>query len=195
VRPGLRAEAADEYIDFPNSLRQKIHYERLADSQALLSGRGSAGRPGHDASRPPHERFDAFYHWPCSLLCGHGGSHSVLSASRQMKAGGAGIGSVQGEKYAAVGQHPIWPRDKWLFNSLRPTRHARRATRTLRPWCGTMQYIDENNFSIPWQRHTPGSTEHRGGRDGPASDEMWTIMRRHRHASRPESCKPYSFPV
>jgi benzoyl-CoA reductase/2-hydroxyglutaryl-CoA dehydratase subunit BcrC/BadD/HgdB len=94
--------------------------------------------------------FDAFYH--LALIVTLRGTGIAIEYYKQLLAKmedrvKRGIGAVQGEKYRLLWDNiPIWPRTRWLFNKFASHNACLVADTYTSAWCGSMQYIDENNF-------------------------------------------------
>ena len=144
----------DEYIAFlEQACGKKFDYERLADVGRLSLEGQRLWQAVLDttASRPaPMSAFDAFYH--LALIVTLRGTEEVIEYYKQLLAKmkdrvARGIGAVQGEKYRLLWDNiPIWPRTRWLFNKFASHQACLVADTYTSAWCGTMQYIDENNF-------------------------------------------------
>jgi benzoyl-CoA reductase/2-hydroxyglutaryl-CoA dehydratase subunit BcrC/BadD/HgdB len=101
-------------------------------------------------SPAPMTAFDAFYH--LALIVTLRGTPLVIDYYTQllekMKDRVArGIGAIPNEKYRLLWDNiPIWPRTRWLSEKLASHNACLVADTYTSAWCGTMKYIDENNF-------------------------------------------------
>ncbi len=103
------------------------------------------------ANKPaPMTAFDAFYH--LALIVTLRGTSLVIDyyteLLEKMKDRVArGIGAIPNEKYRLLWDNiPIWPRTRWLSEKLASHNACLVADTYTSAWCGTMKYIDENNF-------------------------------------------------
>jgi benzoyl-CoA reductase/2-hydroxyglutaryl-CoA dehydratase subunit BcrC/BadD/HgdB len=101
-------------------------------------------------SPAPMTAFDAFYH--LALIVTLRGTPLVIDYYKQllekMKDRVArGIGAIPNEKYRLLWDNiPIWPRTRWLSEKLASHDACLVADTYTSAWCGTLKYIDENNF-------------------------------------------------
>ncbi|OPY84091.1 MAG: R-phenyllactate dehydratase subunit alpha precursor [Smithella sp. PtaU1.Bin162] len=103
------------------------------------------------ANRPaPMSAFDAFFH--LALIVTLRGTRDVIDYYSQllikMKDRVArGKGAIPNEKYRLLWDNiPIWPRTRWLSQKFASHDACLVADTYTSAWCGTMKYIDENNF-------------------------------------------------
>jgi len=103
------------------------------------------------ANRPaPMSAFDAFYH--LALIVTLRGTPVVVEYYTQLLAKmkdrvAKGVGAVPNEKYRLLWDNiPIWPRTRWLSQKFAAHDACLVADTYTSAWCGTMKYIDENNF-------------------------------------------------
>lgn len=144
----------DEYIVFlEKACGRRFDYERLAavGKLSLEGQRLWQAVLDTTANRPaPMSAFDAFYH--LALIVTLRGTGIAIDYYKQLLAKmddkvKRGIGAVQGEKYRLLWDNiPIWPRTRWLFNKFASHNACLVADTYTSAWCGSMQYIDENNF-------------------------------------------------
>jgi benzoyl-CoA reductase/2-hydroxyglutaryl-CoA dehydratase subunit BcrC/BadD/HgdB len=102
-------------------------------------------------SKPsPMTAFDAFFHLALIVTL-RGTNLSVeyykgLLAEMQERAK-AGIGAIPNEKYRLLWDNlPIWYRMKWLSKKFAEHDACLVADTYTSAWCGSMEYIDVNNF-------------------------------------------------
>ncbi|MEN6466331.1 MAG: 2-hydroxyacyl-CoA dehydratase [Syntrophaceae bacterium] len=193
----------DEYIAFlEQACGRKFDYDRLAIAGRLsLEGQRlwqavldtTANRPA------PMSAFDAFYHLALIVtLRGTGIANEyyrqLLEKMRDRVK--RGIGAVQGEKYRLLWDNiPIWPRTRWLFNKFASHNACLVADTYTSAWCGSMQYIDEDNF-LDSMAEAYTRIYLNIGVDGMARKVIGMVDKYQAdgivmHSNR--SCKPYSF--
>ena len=102
-------------------------------------------------NRPaPMTAFDAFYH--LALIVTLRGTPLVVDYYTQLLEKmrdrvAKGIGAIPNEKYRLLWDNiPIWPRTRWLSEKLASHNACLVADTYTSAWCGTLKYIDENNF-------------------------------------------------
>jgi bcr-type benzoyl-CoA reductase subunit B len=144
----------DEYIRFLERVcGKKMDHDRMKEVGKLsLEGQRlwqavldtTANRPA------PMSAFDAFYH--LALIVTLRGTPVVVEYYTQLLAKmkdrvAKGIGAVPNEKYRLLWDNiPIWPRTRWLSQKFAAHDACLVADTYTSAWCGTMKYIDENNF-------------------------------------------------
>jgi bcr-type benzoyl-CoA reductase subunit B len=144
----------DEYINFLEKVcGKKMDHDRMKEVGKLsLEGQRlwqavldtTANRPA------PMSAFDAFYH--LALIVTLRGTPVVVEYYTQLLAKmkdrvAKGIGAVPNEKYRLLWDNiPIWPRTRWLSQKFAAHDACLVADTYTSAWCGTMKYIDENNF-------------------------------------------------
>lgn len=144
----------DEYLAFiEEACGRKFDYGRLARVGELSVEAQRLWQKVLDtaAVRPaPLSAFDAFYH--LALIVTLRGTDEAVGYYRQLLAkmedrAARGIGAVQGERYRLLWDNiPIWPRTKWLAGKFAAHKACLVADTYTSAWCGSLQYIDENNF-------------------------------------------------
>jgi bcr-type benzoyl-CoA reductase subunit B len=144
----------DEYIRFLERVcGKKMDHDRMKEVGKLsLEGQRlwqavldtTANRPA------PMSAFDAFYH--LALIVTLRGTPVVVEYYTQLLAKmknrvAKGVGAVPNEKYRLLWDNiPIWPRTRWLSQKFAAHDACLVADTYTSAWCGTMKYIDENNF-------------------------------------------------
>ncbi len=144
----------DEYINFLEKVcGKKMDHDRMKEVGKLsLEGQRlwqavldtTANRPA------PMSAFDAFYH--LALIVTLRGTPVVSEYYTQLLAKmkdrvAKGIGAVPNEKYRLLWDNiPIWPRTRWLSQKFAAHDACLVADTYTSAWCGTIKYIDENNF-------------------------------------------------
>ena len=151
-------------------------------------------------NRPsPLTAFDAFFHLALIVTL-RGTQQAVdyyngLLAEMQERAQ-EGIGAVKNEKYRLLWDNlPIWYRMKWLSDKFAEQEACLVADTYTSAWCGSLKYMDENNFL---DSMAAGYTRIylNIGVDEMARIVMEMVDKYHAdgivmHSNR--SCKPYSF--
>lgn len=144
----------DEYILFlENACGRKMDQDRLKEVGRLsLEGQRlwqavldtTANRPA------PMSAFDAFFH--LALIVTLRGTSEVIDYYSRLLAKmkervAHGRGAIPNEKYRLLWDNiPIWPRTRWLSDKFASHDACLVADTYTSAWCGTMKYIDENNF-------------------------------------------------
>ena len=144
----------DEYIRFLERVcGKKMDHDRMKEVGKLsLEGQRlwqavldtTANRPA------PMSAFDAFYH--LALIVTLRGTPVVVEYYTQLLAKmkdrvAKGVGAVPNEKYRLLWDNiPIWPRTRWLSQKFAAHDACLVADTYTSAWCGTIKYIDENNF-------------------------------------------------
>ncbi len=102
-------------------------------------------------NRPaPMSAFDAFYH--LALIVTLRGTQEAVDYYRQLLARmkervSKGIGAIPDEQYRLLWDNiPIWHRTRWLSEKFASHNACLVADTYTSAWCGSMKYIDENNF-------------------------------------------------
>jgi benzoyl-CoA reductase/2-hydroxyglutaryl-CoA dehydratase subunit BcrC/BadD/HgdB len=144
----------DEYINFLEKVcGKKMDHDRMKEVGKLsLEGQRlwqavldtTANRPA------PMSAFDAFYH--LALIVTLRGTPVVVEYYTQLLAKmkdrvAKGVGAVPNEKYRRLWDNiPIWPRTRWRSQKFAAHDACLVADTYTSAWCGTIKYIDENNF-------------------------------------------------
>lgn len=102
-------------------------------------------------ARPaPLSAFDAFFH--LALIVTLRGTQIAVDYYRQLLAEmqervAQGIGAVADERYRLLWDNlPVWFRTKWLSEKFASAGACLVADTYTSAWCGSLKYIDENNF-------------------------------------------------
>jgi benzoyl-CoA reductase/2-hydroxyglutaryl-CoA dehydratase subunit BcrC/BadD/HgdB len=144
----------DEYIEFLEMVcRKKCDFDRMAEV-GKLSVRGqrlwqevldtAAHKPA------PLSAFDAFFH--LALIVTLRGTQTVIDyytgLLEEMKERiRSGISAVSNEKYRLLWDNlPVWYKTKWLSEKFAAHDACLVADTYTSAWCGSLKYIDENDF-------------------------------------------------
>jgi benzoyl-CoA reductase/2-hydroxyglutaryl-CoA dehydratase subunit BcrC/BadD/HgdB len=98
----------------------------------------------------PMSAFDAFFH--LALIVTLRGTPVVVDYYRELLTElqtrmAAGIGAVENERYRLLWDNlPIWYRTKWLSQTFAAHGACLVADTYTTAWCGSLKYIDENDF-------------------------------------------------
>jgi bcr-type benzoyl-CoA reductase subunit B len=102
-------------------------------------------------NRPaPLSAFDAFFH--LALIVTLRGTQEAVDYYRELLAEmqariAAGIGAVEDERYRLLWDNlPVWFRTKWLSERFATQGACLVADTYTSAWCGSLRYIDENDF-------------------------------------------------
>ncbi|MBU2622455.1 MAG: 2-hydroxyacyl-CoA dehydratase [Proteobacteria bacterium] len=144
----------DEYIDFLEMVcRKKCDYDRMAEVGKLSVQGQRLWQAVLDtaANKPaPMSAFDAFFH--LALIVTLRGTSVVVDyytgLLEEMKERiASGISAVPNEKYRLLWDNlPIWYRTKWLSEKFAAHDACLVADTYTSAWCGSLKYIDENDF-------------------------------------------------
>ena len=143
-----------EYISFLEKIcEKKIDHDRMMEVGKLSIEGQKLWQSVLDttSSKPsPMSAFDAFFH--LALIVTLRGTREAVDYYEmlldEMKTRiKTGIGAVENEKYRLLWDNlPIWSRTKWLSEKFSSLNACLVADTYTSAWCGTMEYIDENNF-------------------------------------------------
>jgi benzoyl-CoA reductase/2-hydroxyglutaryl-CoA dehydratase subunit BcrC/BadD/HgdB len=144
----------EEYITFlENVTGRKMDRDRMMEVGRISFEGSQLWQAVLDTaiSKPsPMTAFDAFFHLALIVTL-RGTNLSVeyykgLLAEMQERAK-AGIGAIPNEKYRLLWDNlPIWYRMKWLSKKFAEHDACLVADTYTSAWCGSMEYIDVNNF-------------------------------------------------
>ncbi len=144
----------EEYIIFlENACGKKMDHDRMKEVGRLSVQGQRLWQAVLDTAvnRPaPLSAFDAFFH--LALIVTLRGTkqavdyyEGLLAEMKQRVADG--IGAVENEKYRLLWDNlPVWYRTKWLSDKFAAADACLVADTYTSAWCGTLKYIDENNF-------------------------------------------------
>lgn len=144
----------DEYIHFlEQHCGKKFDYDRMQEVGRLSVAGQRLWQEVLDTTmhKPaPMSAFDAFFH--LALIVTLRGTQEAVDYYRlllaEMKQRIAdGIGAVPNEKYRLLWDNlPVWYRTKWLSEKFAAHGACLVADTYTSAWCGSLKYIDENNF-------------------------------------------------
>ena len=144
----------DEYVLFlEGACGRKMDHGRLSNVGKLSLEAQRLWQAVLDTTvnRPaPMSAFDAFYH--LALIVTLRGTREAVDYYRRllerMKDRVAkGIGAIPDEKYRLLWDNiPVWHRTRWLSEKFASHNACLVADTYTSAWCGSMKYIDENNF-------------------------------------------------
>ena len=144
----------DEYVLFlEEACGRKMDHGRLSNVGKLSLEAQRLWQAVLDTTvnRPaPMSAFDAFYH--LALIVTLRGTREAVDYYRRllerMKDRVAkGIGAIPDEKYRLLWDNiPVWHRTRWLSEKFASHNACLVADTYTSAWCGSMKYIDENNF-------------------------------------------------
>jgi bcr-type benzoyl-CoA reductase subunit B len=144
----------DEYVLFLEEVcGRKMDHGRLSNVGKLSLEAQRLWQAVLDTTvnRPaPMSAFDAFYH--LALIVTLRGTREAVDYYRQLLEGmndrvAKGIGAIPDEKYRLLWDNiPIWHRTRWLSERFASHNACLVADTYTSAWCGSMKYIDENNF-------------------------------------------------
>jgi bcr-type benzoyl-CoA reductase subunit B len=144
----------EEYIVFlENVCKKKMDHDRMKEVGKLSVEGQKLWQAVLDTAmnKPaPLSAFDAFFH--LALIVTLRGTkqavdyyEGLLAEMKQRVADG--IGAVENEKYRLLWDNlPVWYRTKWLSDKFSAADTCLVADTYTSAWCGTLKYIDENNF-------------------------------------------------
>jgi bcr-type benzoyl-CoA reductase subunit B len=144
----------EEYILFlENVCSKKMDHDRMNEVGKLSVEGQRLWQAVLDTAmnRPaPLSAFDAFFH--LALIVTLRGTkqavdyyEGLLAEMKQRIADG--VGAVENEKYRLLWDNlPVWYRTKWLSDKFAAADACLVADTYTSAWCGTLKYIDENNF-------------------------------------------------
>jgi len=144
----------DEYVEFlETTCKKKFDHDRLQEVGRLsLEGQKLWQQVLDTAShRPaPITAFDAFFH--LALIVTLRGTQTAVDYYTSLLAKmndrvEKGIGAIPNERYRLLWDNlPIWYRLRWLSKKFAEHDACLVADTYTTAWCGTMKYIDEDNF-------------------------------------------------
>ena len=147
-------EQINEYIAFlEESCGKKLDFDRMQEVGRLSVEGQRLWQAVLDTAinRPaPLSAFDAFFH--LALIVTLRGTQqavdyyqSLLAEMRERVA--SGIGAVPNERYRLLWDNiPVWFRTKWLSEKFASHEACLVADTYTSAWCGSLKYVDENNF-------------------------------------------------
>jgi bcr-type benzoyl-CoA reductase subunit B len=146
---------AEEYVQFLEGIMgRKMDQDRMKEVGRLsLEGQRLWQKVLDTAQNKPSPltAFDAFFH--LALIVTLRGTpktvdyYSELLAEMEQRVR-EGIGAVANERYRLLWDNlPIWSRMKWLSNKFARNDACLVADTYTSAWCGSLKYIDENDFS------------------------------------------------
>ena len=147
-------EQIDEYIAFlEEACGKRLDRDRMQEVGRLSVEGQRLWQAVLDTAmhRPaPLSAFDAFFH--LALIVTLRGTqqavdyYKMLLAEMQERVA-SGIGAVPNEKYRLLWDNlPIWFRTKWLSEKFAAQDACLVADTYTSAWCGSLKYVDENNF-------------------------------------------------
>ncbi|MDA8124731.1 MAG: 2-hydroxyacyl-CoA dehydratase family protein [Deltaproteobacteria bacterium] len=144
----------DEYIAFlEQAVGKKLDYDRIKEVGKLSVEGQRLWQAVLDTAmnRPaPLSAFDAFFH--LALIVTLRGTRTAVDYYRELLAEmeervAQGIGAVADERYRLLWDNlPVWFRTKWLSEKFASQGACLVADTYTSAWCGSLKYIDENNF-------------------------------------------------
>ncbi|RPJ10064.1 MAG: 2-hydroxyacyl-CoA dehydratase, partial [Desulfobacteraceae bacterium] len=144
----------DEYIRFLETVcGKRCDFDRMAEVGKLSVTGQRLWQEVLDtaAHKPaPLSAFDAFFH--LALIVTLRGTQTVIDyytgLLEEMKERiRSGIGAVENEKYRLLWDNlPVWYRTKWLSEKFSSHDACLVADTYTSAWCGSLKYIDENDF-------------------------------------------------
>jgi benzoyl-CoA reductase/2-hydroxyglutaryl-CoA dehydratase subunit BcrC/BadD/HgdB len=144
----------DEYVLFlEGACGRKMDHGRLSNVGKLSLEAQRLWQAVLDTTvnRPaPMSAFDAFYH--LALIVTLRGTREAVDYYRQLlermnERVTKGIGAIPDEKYRLLWDNiPVWHRTRWLSEKFASHNACLVADTYTSAWCGSMKYIDENNF-------------------------------------------------
>ena len=153
VRTYVRRQL-DEYVLFlEEACGKKMDHRHLSNVGRLSLEAQRLWQAVLDTTvnRPaPMSAFDAFYH--LALIVTLRGTREAVDYYRQLLERmndrvAKGIGAIPYEKYRLLWDNiPIWHRTRWLSEKFASHNACLVADTYTSAWCGSMKYIDENNF-------------------------------------------------
>jgi bcr-type benzoyl-CoA reductase subunit B len=144
----------DEYILFLEGIcGRKLDFDRLREVGRLSVEGQRLWQAVLDttAHRPaPMSAFDAFFH--LALIVTLRGTQIAVDYYRSLLAEmeeriASGIGAVENEQYRLLWDNlPVWYKTKWLSDKFASKGACLVADTYTSAWCGSLKYMDENNF-------------------------------------------------
>ncbi len=193
----------EEYIVFlENACKKKMDHDRMKEVGRLSVEGQRLWQAVLDTAmnKPaPLSAFDAFFH--LALIVTLRGTkqavdyyEGLLAEMRERIADN--IGAVENEKYRLLWDNlPVWYRTKWLSDKFAAADTCLVADTYTSAWCGTLKYIDENNFiesmAEAYTRIYLNIGVDEMARDVVSMIDKYSADGLVMHSNR--SCKPYSF--
>ena len=147
-------EQINEYIAFlEESCGKKLDFDRMQEVGRLSVEGQRLWQAVLDTAinRPaPLSAFDAFFH--LALIVTLRGTQQAVDYYRLLLAEmrervASGIGAVPNERYRLLWDNiPVWFRTKWLSEKFAFHEACLVADTYTSAWCGSLKYVDENNF-------------------------------------------------
>ena len=147
-------EQINEYIAFlEESCGKKLDFDRMQEVGRLSVEGQRLWQAVLDTAinRPaPLSAFDAFVH--LALIVTLRGTQQAVDYYRLLLAEmrervASGIGAVPNERYRLLWDNiPVWFRTKWLSEKFASHEACLVADTYTSAWCGSLKYVDENNF-------------------------------------------------
>jgi bcr-type benzoyl-CoA reductase subunit B len=144
----------DEYIAFLEQVcGRKLDRDRIREVGKLSVEGQRLWQEVLDTAmnRPaPLSAFDAFFH--LALIVTLRGTQQTVDYYKMLLAEmkervASGIGAVPNEKYRLLWDNlPVWFRTKWLSEKFAAQDACLVADTYTSAWCGSLKYVDENNF-------------------------------------------------
>lgn len=193
----------EEYILFlENVCKKKMDHDRMKEVGKLSVEGQRLWQAVLDMAmnKPaPLSAFDAFFH--LALIVTLRGTKIAVDYYKELLAEmreriACGIGAIPNEKYRLLWDNlPIWYRTKWLSEKFAAADACLVADTYTSAWCGSLKYIDENNF-LESMAEGYSRIYLNIGIDEMAGDVIKMIDKYDvdglvMHSNR--SCKPYSF--
>jgi bcr-type benzoyl-CoA reductase subunit B len=146
---------AEEYVQFLEEITgKKMDQDRMKEVGRLsLEGQQLWQKVLNTAQNKPSPltAFDAFFH--LALIVTLRGTQKTVDYYSELLAEmeervREGVGAVANERYRLLWDNlPIWSRMKWLSNKFARNDACLVADTYTSAWCGSLKYIDENDFS------------------------------------------------
>ncbi|VEN73965.1 2-hydroxyglutaryl-CoA dehydratase [Candidatus Desulfarcum epimagneticum] len=153
VRDYVRTQIMD-YVAFLEEIcKKKMDHDRMEEVGRLSVEAQGLWQAVLDATvnRPsPMSAFDAFFH--LALIVTLRGTSEAVGYYRTLldemnERIRDGIGAVEKEEWRLLWDNlPIWSRTKWLSEKFSSHNACLVADTYTSAWCGTLEYIDENDF-------------------------------------------------
>lgn len=147
-------EQINEYIAFlEESCGKKLDFDRMQEVGRLSVEGQRLWQAVLDTAinRPaPLSAFDAFFH--LALIVTLRGTQQAVDYYRLLLAEmrervASGVGAVPNERYRLLWDNiPVWFRTKWLSEKFASHDACLVADTYTSAWCGSLKYVDENNF-------------------------------------------------
>ena len=147
-------EQINEYIAFlEEACGKKLDFDRMQEVGRLSVEGQRLWQAVLDTAinRPaPLSAFDAFFH--LALIVTLRGTQQAVDYYRLLLAEmrervASGIGAVPNERYRLLWDNiPVWFRTKWLSEKFASHEACLVADTYTSDWCGSLKYVDENNF-------------------------------------------------